>query len=56
MASTLRSLQAAERLSGPQQRLTNWRLQMYLYRGYYDAYVQVREREREKVLPRSSPP
>ena len=32
--STLLSLQAAERLTPPDELLTNWRLQMYLYRGY----------------------
>jgi hypothetical protein len=37
--STLLSLQAAERLTPPDELLTNWRLQMYLYRGYYDAFV-----------------
>ena len=42
IATTLQDLQTAERLTPPSQRSTNWRLQMYLYRGYYDAFIQVR--------------
>jgi hypothetical protein len=46
--STLLSLQAAERLTPPDELLTNWRLQMYLYRGYYDAFVQARFRHEQQ--------
>jgi hypothetical protein len=46
--STLLLLQAVERLTPPDEMLTNWRLQMYLYRGYYDAFVQARFRHEQQ--------
>jgi hypothetical protein len=40
--ATLERLQDAERRATPEQIETNWRLLMYLFRGYYDAYVAAR--------------
>jgi len=40
--ATLEKLQDAERLATPAHLRSNWRLQCYLFRGYYDAYVSVR--------------
>ena len=39
---TVQLLQTLQTLVIPEQLLSNWRLQAYLYRGYYDAYVQTR--------------
>jgi hypothetical protein len=53
IASTLQLLQTAERLTSPNERRSNWRLQMYLYRGYYDAYVQARFLHEQQIEKRA---
>ena len=40
--ATLERLQDAERRVTPEQIKSNWRLLMYLFRGYYDAYIAAR--------------
>ena len=40
IASTLSTLQAVENASAATELSSNWRLQMYLYRGYFDAIIQ----------------
>ena len=47
VASTLSSLQTVENASSSSELTTNWRLQMYLYRGYFDAIVQAEYREQQ---------
>lgn len=42
VTETLRLLQAIEQQSEPAELARNWRLQAYLYRGYFDAAVQRR--------------
>jgi hypothetical protein len=39
---TLNLLQTVEQASSPGQLADNWRLQMYLFRAYFDGYVRVR--------------
>ncbi len=41
IATTLQQFQMMEKSASPQDKL-NWRLQMALYRAYYDAYVRAR--------------
>ena len=52
--STLAALQQAEALATKSGEISkNWRLQMYLYRGYYDAFVQWRFRAEQACEERA---
>ena len=47
VATTLYTLQSVEKASTAAELASNWRLQMYLYRGYFDAIVQAEYRQQQ---------